>query len=281
MDCKASYISGDYSSQIKALDAAMYALESNMLNFTLWNYCSDNCHQWGDGWNGEDLSIWSRVLPLRVKGTVTKLESSTISATTETTLGDTSSNSVPGEVTDKSNGPIDGNSDTRAAVGSIGCAAEISGEDYDIGGRGLEAFCRPYAIYTPGIPKSQVFDLAKGVYKFSFECQLPVWECEVYLPRLHFESEASVEVWSSSGDCRVEIAEQRIYWRSSPKAKLCLTQDLVDKTSLNNATRSADESVEHFLVIRRRSSGQQPDLEELARERDDEVDVVCPMCNIM
>ncbi|KAF9940937.1 hypothetical protein BGZ75_005248 [Mortierella antarctica] len=50
---------GHYKDQIKAMDANMYALESNHLNFTLWNYCPDNTHKWGDQWNGEDLSLWS------------------------------------------------------------------------------------------------------------------------------------------------------------------------------------------------------------------------------
>lgn len=50
---------GDYSSQIAAMDANMCALERGLLNFTIWNYCSDNSHKWGDQWNGEDLSIWS------------------------------------------------------------------------------------------------------------------------------------------------------------------------------------------------------------------------------
>jgi hypothetical protein len=58
MDNKAAYQSGDYSSQIDAFDANLCALEKEMLSFTIWNYCPDNSNQWGDQWNGEDLSIW-------------------------------------------------------------------------------------------------------------------------------------------------------------------------------------------------------------------------------
>ncbi|KAG0209728.1 hypothetical protein BGX28_010022 [Mortierella sp. GBA30] len=57
---KAYKPNGNYKDQIKAMDANMYALESNHLNFTLWNYCPDNSHKWGDQWNGEDLSLWSK-----------------------------------------------------------------------------------------------------------------------------------------------------------------------------------------------------------------------------
>lgn len=56
---KSSYKTGDYSKQLRAMDANMTALDRNLLNFTIWNYCPDNNHQWGDQWNGEDLSIWS------------------------------------------------------------------------------------------------------------------------------------------------------------------------------------------------------------------------------
>lgn len=46
------------SSQNRAMDASINALEKNMLNYSLWNYMPDNSHAWGDQWNGEDLSIW-------------------------------------------------------------------------------------------------------------------------------------------------------------------------------------------------------------------------------
>jgi len=45
MDDKGAYSSGNYSSQVKAMDANFHALETNMLHFTIWNYCADNCNQ--------------------------------------------------------------------------------------------------------------------------------------------------------------------------------------------------------------------------------------------
>ncbi|KAI9144532.1 glycoside hydrolase superfamily, partial [Paraphysoderma sedebokerense] len=59
MDDKYAYYMGDFSSQIQALDCNLRAIESNLLNVTLWNYCPDNSYEWGDGWNGEDLSLYS------------------------------------------------------------------------------------------------------------------------------------------------------------------------------------------------------------------------------
>jgi len=83
MDSKRSYFPssylrnqyrGDYTNQEKALDASLNACDGyNNVGYTIWTYIaigngvSDNekcvptshSHEWGDGWNGEDLSLWS------------------------------------------------------------------------------------------------------------------------------------------------------------------------------------------------------------------------------
>lgn len=43
-----------------AIDDYMSALEDSLVNATIWNYSSNNTNAHGDGWNGEDLSIFSR-----------------------------------------------------------------------------------------------------------------------------------------------------------------------------------------------------------------------------
>ena len=60
LDGRKAYADGDYTQQTRALDASMNACDGpNALNYTLWCYTPDNSHQFGDLWNGEDLSIWS------------------------------------------------------------------------------------------------------------------------------------------------------------------------------------------------------------------------------
>jgi hypothetical protein len=60
LDEKAAYLSGDFSPHVAALDAYIDAMDANLLNYTIWNYTSDNTNEHGDLWNDEDLSIFSR-----------------------------------------------------------------------------------------------------------------------------------------------------------------------------------------------------------------------------
>jgi hypothetical protein len=54
-----AFRSGDWRAHEILLDANYRALEALLLNSTQWNYTADNRHEHGDGWNHEDLSIFS------------------------------------------------------------------------------------------------------------------------------------------------------------------------------------------------------------------------------
>ncbi len=53
-----------WKTHVKALDMYYNALDANLLHATQWNYTADNNNKWGDLWNLEDLSIFSRDLQL-------------------------------------------------------------------------------------------------------------------------------------------------------------------------------------------------------------------------
>jgi hypothetical protein len=57
---KQAYETGDFRTQIRAMDRSLRALDDTLLSGTLWNYTADNTNAHGDGWNDEDLSIFSR-----------------------------------------------------------------------------------------------------------------------------------------------------------------------------------------------------------------------------
>lgn len=60
LDGGRAFRTGDFKAQLAALDRSFRAVEDSLLSCTLWNYTPDNTNARGDGWNGEDLSIFSR-----------------------------------------------------------------------------------------------------------------------------------------------------------------------------------------------------------------------------
>lgn len=63
---------------VKAFDNILQGLDRTLAHYTLWNYTIENTKQHGDGWNGEDLSLYSAPPPPLPP-------SASIAATTETT----------------------------------------------------------------------------------------------------------------------------------------------------------------------------------------------------
>lgn len=55
-----AYKTGTYGTHVTALSAYYDALDKNLLSATIWNYTASNTHARGDGWNGEDLSVFCR-----------------------------------------------------------------------------------------------------------------------------------------------------------------------------------------------------------------------------
>ena len=55
-----AFNTGDFSQQACALEYQLQALDLHLMNYTQWNYTPDNSNEYGDNWNGEDLSIFSR-----------------------------------------------------------------------------------------------------------------------------------------------------------------------------------------------------------------------------
>ncbi|EKX40372.1 hypothetical protein GUITHDRAFT_48709, partial [Guillardia theta CCMP2712] len=53
-----SFRTNDFNLQISAMDSSLRAVEEALVHATIWNYTPDNCNRYGDGWNGEDLSVY-------------------------------------------------------------------------------------------------------------------------------------------------------------------------------------------------------------------------------
>ena len=185
MDSKRSYgytkggkYKGDYSRQQKALDASMNAGDGpNALNWTIWTYCPDSSHMWGDGWNMEDLSLWSQddtrkdrcPGPSMRVDTLRSAQSSTALLRSTSTFG--SELRLPRLATGSSislrtlaNPESDGDS-TKVHAGSNSWK-----NAYDFltdGARAVKAFCRPWPIATVGTPKDIQFTIANTEFKLT------------------------------------------------------------------------------------------------------------------
>jgi len=69
MNDKYAFRSGDFGMQEKALALYYDLFDALQVHSTQWNYCNDNSNEWGDNWNLEDLSLFSKdqqVLPFHL-----------------------------------------------------------------------------------------------------------------------------------------------------------------------------------------------------------------------
>ena len=59
MNGQRAFQTGDYRLHEQALSMYYDAVDAHLLHSTIWNYTAGNSREYGDGWNGEDLSIFS------------------------------------------------------------------------------------------------------------------------------------------------------------------------------------------------------------------------------
>ncbi|KAI6110307.1 glycoside hydrolase family 5 protein [Pisolithus croceorrhizus] len=159
MDRKASYDPsnpryGDYGPQERALDASLSAADgANALNYTVWTYCTDSTHRWSDGWNMEDLSLWSSDdLACRIGSP---------------TSTDVTMNGGVGMMT-----PAHASTATLATLRSASLPYASVSEPAHVrlaflrdGARAVKAFCRPWPVSTVGVPSTIEFDIGKATVK--------------------------------------------------------------------------------------------------------------------
>lgn len=182
---------GDYSNQQKALDASLNAADGpNALNYTIWTYCPDSTHKWGDGWNMEDLSLWSPddLKPVKNDGGYRMRMPDNSEAAL---LQKKSSQAVVRVKEVMSRTPMSTSAVSLATVGGSSLAPSLNddGEEamksdqftslvsrphwsnqYDFltdGARAVRAFSRPFPTATVGQPSKISFDIAKAEFKLT------------------------------------------------------------------------------------------------------------------
>ncbi|KAJ6551568.1 glycoside hydrolase family 5 protein [Mycena capillaripes] len=174
MDSKRSYYGdkrgrgvGDYSQQEKALDASLNAADGpNALNYTVWTYCPDSTHEWGDGWNMEDLSLWSADDMSTPRSPLYGIRRAGDSMAT-------ANGSEAGLL--KKSGSFGTTATVTAALSTLSLATRNGVEGagwranpYDFltdGARAVRAFCRPWPVKLVGMQRDMAFDITKAHFK--------------------------------------------------------------------------------------------------------------------
>ncbi|KAI4195927.1 MAG: hypothetical protein LQ348_002379 [Seirophora lacunosa] len=222
MDEKYAYKNGDYSSQSAAMDANHFALEGCGANgYALWVYTAMNNHEWGDMWNGEDLSIFSvndKPLPLSPNSHALNSQS----AKNSTVSVDRSSPAFS-KSRSSNNSPISPR-DLKQTLSTPSVSPQRSNTAPETGSnpgfRAAEAFVRPSPIATAGDVTSYGFDLRNCTFTLALECKEAATEdapTEAFLPEYHFPRDA-VGVEVSSGRWTISVDDedggmiQRLRW---------------------------------------------------------------------
>ncbi|SCU84076.1 LAFA_0D07932g1_1 [Lachancea sp. 'fantastica'] len=216
MDEKKAYQNGDFTSQIGALDALGYALEGSNLSFSLWCYCSNNSHEWGDNWNNEDFSIWSKDNVSGIPALKPASESDQDSA-----------------------------SDVVSSFSTIphGHVASLSNEsihyDYD-GLRALDAILRPYPVKIYGEFENAEFDLSRQEYRLAINAKSRSKSDAnggatlIFLPKLHFPMGQTI-IKTTSGKFVYDPAQQLLKWsHDSGQQKISLRRKVESTKKLED-----------------------------------------------
>ncbi|GAA5931458.1 uncharacterized protein JCM15063_001473 [Sporobolomyces koalae] len=198
LDHKKAYKDGNYSTQVRALDASLNACDGdNVLNYTVWNYCPDNSHEWGDCWNGEDLTVWSpddavKSIAAREGGSNRNQEphderqqrqaEQNRDYSSHPEMSNSSTPSQSGRST-----PVDTSSSSTVAANE-NPSHPINLND---GARALPAFCRPFPVKTVGTPIEIDFDVTTSKCTLSIRVEAddvadPDLPTEVYVPLAHY-----------------------------------------------------------------------------------------------
>jgi hypothetical protein len=169
---------GDYSSQEKALDASLNACDGGRaVNWTVWTYVGDDhSHEWGDGWNMEDLSLWSLgdLVEKRRQGggesAVTLCKGGSGKSATTSLVPSSADTSAASSALNLLDGPKKPREYPNSHPYSRNRGYAVNPYIFlTNGARAYRAFSRPWPVKSVGVPDRVEFDVAKGVFRLGVQ----------------------------------------------------------------------------------------------------------------
>ncbi|KYK54745.1 putative glycosyl hydrolase [Drechmeria coniospora] len=245
MDDKKAYKTGDYSSQSAALDANYFGVEGSQIEgHCLWLYNTNNDHERGDQWNGEDLSVYSlddRVPPL------SPLPRSSLPSQSATSLV-----KFPTEIRDAGDDESVMPGNLQKILTNPTISSSLSSKNAEVtiapGYRAAEAFIRPTATVVAGDMVASGFDLRQCSYSLQVAAPTAAKDdapTVVFLPEFHFPRD-QCEVTVSSGKWELGLDDdegpllQKLRWWHSEGEQSLRVRGLV--RSHNVLEGSAEEA---------------------------------------
>ncbi|KAF2400031.1 glycoside hydrolase [Trichodelitschia bisporula] len=239
MDDKHAYKTGDYSSQTAAMDANHYALEGSQANgYTLWTYVATNNHEWGDRWNGEDLSIFSEddvplpAVPPSAAQSLSSLDRS--SPSYSRSLASEAQNVDPSTLK---------RSLTKDTMTSS--TSKTAPTEDKAGYRAAEAFVRPSPTAVHGDVLAFGFDLRNATFTLKLRALSPTSEdlpTEIFLPEWHFPRDASViDVSGGKAELFAEGEVQVLKWWHAEGEQNISIKGIKRKMAVYNGDLSEEE----------------------------------------
>ncbi|VEU19406.1 DEKNAAC100129 [Brettanomyces naardenensis] len=252
MDDKKAYNDGNYSSQEGANDALGFALEGSFMNFTYWCYNPENNHKWGDNWNLEDFSVFSRddapdnFVDYSSRGSASSSDTKNSKysewITSQGTLTSTarSASSLKPARTLKEDGAVELEISMDSPVSSK-LTSLIDGV------RVPRALVRPYPVLINGVVVDASMNLSTGEYILQIDTSkstsIPGTPTVIFIPEIHFQ-EDNFEVSVTSGstvfkynsftqvlewyhDTSIGVIELKLNSISSPEREASTTQKLI------------------------------------------------------
>ncbi|KAH0439434.1 glycosyl hydrolase [Colletotrichum camelliae] len=214
MGDKKAYKTGDYTDQSLALDANYFGAEgSGMEGHCLWVYVAKNTHQYGDLWNGEDLSVFSlddKTLPMSPLPRSPEPRQS----------ADNPRTSISRDVPDESKVTPD---NLQRTITNPSISTEPTKDPTITNAPGLraaEAFVRPSPVVVSGDVLQYGFDLRSCTFNLKLKAAAPPSDpapTVVFLPEFHFpQDNCQVEVssgkWAISMDDDEGPLVQKLKW---------------------------------------------------------------------
>lgn len=200
LDEKRAYATADFTSQISALDAVGYGLEANNFSYSIWCYNHENSHKWGDNWNNEDFSMWSKD---DIKANIRMVEDFKINSNKITDLA------IADDEPPNNFGVIFSESDLN-------------------GFRTLDSILRPFPMCINGKFQSAEFSINRECYQLKIYSHGSQHGTMIFIPRYHFQVE-NCKIIITSGKMSYNPKYQVLNWYSVEKGNQSL--QVIGKTN--------------------------------------------------